>query len=124
VDDLGENRFGAWEGLTFEELESREDWRRFNTMRSRVRPPGGETMIEVQTRMVRQLECLASRHPDEPVAVVSHCDPLRAVLAHYLGVPLDHLLRFAIDPASVSAVELGAWAPRIVSLNGTGDIAI
>lgn len=124
VEDLGEMRFGAWEGLTFDELDSREDWRRFNTVRSRVRPPGGETMIEVQTRMVGQIECLASWHPDDVVAVVSHCDPLRASVAHYLGVPLDLLLRFEIDPASVSALEIGAWAPRILFLNGTGDVTI
>src|SRR5688572_27882304 len=56
VDDFGEMRFGEWEGLTFEELDRREDWRQFNTVRSRMRAPGGEMMIETQTRMVRQIE--------------------------------------------------------------------
>ena len=81
-------------------------------------------MIETQTRMVRQIECLATRHPGNVVAVVSHADPLRSVAAHYLGLPLDLLLRFELDPASVSVLETGAWVPRIRCLNGTGDVAL
>src|SRR5215212_9070508 len=40
--ELGELRVGAWEGLAIQELDQREDWRKFNSFRSGVRPPGGE----------------------------------------------------------------------------------
>ncbi len=78
--------------------------------------------MEVQTRMVRQLDCLADAHSEETVAVVSHGDPLRSVIAYYLGIPLDLLLRFEISPASVSVVEQHEWGPRVLCLNETGDV--
>src|SRR5690242_2083357 len=72
VEDLGEVRLGEWEGLSMAELQSREGWREFNQFRSGLRPPGGELMIETQTRVVRRLECLRKQHDGEMVALVSH----------------------------------------------------
>jgi probable phosphoglycerate mutase len=121
VDDLGEVHLGEWEGLTIAELDRREEWRRFNTYRSGTRIPAGELMIETQVRMVRQLDRLAAQHPDATLAVVSHGDPLRCVIAYYLGIPLDLLLRFEVGPASVSILEAARWGPRILCLNHTGE---
>jgi len=120
--ELGELHVGAWEGLSFQELEGKEEWRRFNAFRSGTRAPQGELMIEAQVRMVRQLECFQQRHSGEYVAVVSHADPLRAALAHYAGIPIDLALRLEISPTSVSVVELTDWAPRILCINSTGDV--
>jgi probable phosphoglycerate mutase len=124
VEDLGELRFGEWEGSSIADLDQLPEWRRFNTYRSAVRPPGGEFMFEVQTRMLRRLDCFRRQHPGEIVAIVSHCDPLRAVVAAWLGMPLDHLLRFDLDPASVSVAEAGDWGVRIRCLNETGDVPL
>lgn len=121
VEDLGEVHMGEWEGLSMAELDRRDDWKRFNTYRSGTRCPGGELMAEVQTRMVRQLGALQARHPAETVAVVSHGDPLRSVVAFYLGIPLDLMMRFEIDPASVTVVEAAEWGPRVLCVNITGE---
>jgi probable phosphoglycerate mutase len=117
--ELGEVRFGAWEGLAIAELEQRADFRRYNQFRSGIRPPGGELMIEVQGRMVRETVRLAERHNGETVALVSHGDPLRVLLAYCLGIPLDLLLRFEVGTASVSVVEMAEWGPRVMHLNLT-----
>src|SRR3569832_1923905 len=61
VNEFGEMRFGRWEGLSFQDLEHREEWKEFNVSRSLRSPPGGERMSEVQTRMVRQLEQLGQK---------------------------------------------------------------
>ena len=124
VDDLGEVHMGPWQGLTIAELDQREDFRKFNTYRAGARPPGGEMMIEVQTRIIRELHCLEERHPGETVAVVSHGDPLRSAAAYYLGIPLDLMQRFEIAPASVTAVEVADWGPRVLCLNETGDVPL
>jgi len=124
VDDLGEVRLGDWEGRAIADLDRDEEWRRYNVFRSGVRVPGGELMIETQTRMVRALTVLADRHRDESVAIVSHGDPLRCVIAHFLGIPLDLLLRFEISPAGVSVLEAGPWAPRLLCLNHSGEAAL
>ena len=124
TEDLSEVRCGGWEGAAIADLDQREDWRRFNAFCSCVRAPDGELMIEIQTRMVQQFESLCRRHSGETVAIFSHADPLRAALAHYLGIPLDLCLRIEISPASVSVLQIGDWAPRILCLNETGEIPL
>jgi probable phosphoglycerate mutase len=87
-----------------------------------VRAPGGELMSEVQTRMIAEIADIRQEHPGETVAVVSHSDPLRSVIAHYLSIPIDLILRFDISPASVSVVQLFDDGPRVLCLNHTGEL--
>jgi probable phosphoglycerate mutase len=122
--ELGELDPGEWAGQKIQELDRRDDWTRFNAYRSGTRPPGGELMIETQMRMARKIEEIRQRHNGEFVAVVSHGDPIRAALAHFLGIPLDLSSRLEIDTASVSAIELTDWPPRILCVNETGDVPL
>jgi probable phosphoglycerate mutase len=124
LDELGEIHYGDWEGKTMEELDRTDEWRRYNTVRSLVRPPGGEMMIEVQARMVDQMDRLMSRHPGETLAVVSHGDPLRTTLAYYLHIAIDTMLRFEIGFASTSILEFNPWAARVLCINHQGDLPI
>jgi probable phosphoglycerate mutase len=79
-------------------------------------------MLDVQRRMIDEMEALRLRHPGEYVAVVSHGDVIRATVAHYLGVPLDLFLRLEISPASVSAIQLGEMDTRVPIVNGTAPL--
>ena len=74
-------------------------------------------MGEAVARAVAGVEELAADHPDQVIAAVSHCDIIRGVIAHYLGLPLDNMLRFDIDPASVSRLVVGSWGARVMSVN-------
>jgi probable phosphoglycerate mutase len=123
-EDLGEFRFGDWQGRTFEELNHDPRWHRFNAARSTVRAPGGELMTEVQTRMTREIENLRRKHEGETVLLVSHADPLRSLIAHYLEFSLDLVLRFDISPASVSTVRFFGDSPSILCLNRTEEIFV
>lgn len=112
--------FGAWTGREIESLDGETDWKQFNAFRSGVGPPGGELMVAAQTRAVAALLSLATRHAAQTVVVVSHADVLRATLCYFAGVPLDFLLRLDIAPASVSAVAIDDWGPRLLTVNATG----
>ncbi|HEX2113289.1 MAG TPA: histidine phosphatase family protein [Alphaproteobacteria bacterium] len=109
--------FGAWTGRPMDTLEGDPLWRRFNMFRSTTAAPGGELMLDVQSRIVALLRELALRHPDSAVAIVSHGDVLRAAILHCLGMPLDLFLRIEIEPASISVVEVSEWSAKLVSLN-------
>jgi broad specificity phosphatase PhoE len=74
-------------------------------------------MDEAVSRAVTALEGLASNHPDQMIAAVSHCDIIRGVIAHYLGLPLDNMLRFDVGPASVSRIMVGNWGARVMTIN-------
>lgn len=110
--------FGAWTNRALAELDPLPEWKAFNARRSTAVPPGGELMLEVQARTVAELERLRALHEDRCVAVVSHADVIRALLAHLLGAPLDLLLRLHLDPATFSVVEAydeGDYAVRCIN---------
>ena len=118
-DAFTELDFGEWTGREIASLADDDHWRRFNAFRSATRPPGGELMLEAQARAVAALHALASRHPGETVAVVSHADVLRAALAYFAGAPLDLFLRLEISPASVSTLALHDWGAQLRAVNAT-----
>ena len=115
--ELDEIDLGEWSGQPFDALAGRDDWRLFNTVRSCTRAPGGELMLEVQARAVAFLQRLRGEHPSDAVALVTHSDVIKAVLAYYLGVPLDLAQRLEISPASVSVLALEEWGPRVLCVN-------
>lgn len=116
--ELNEIEFGAWTNRTLPDLRDVEDWRRFNLFRSGSVIPQGETMLEVQARMLRLIERLCVVHPEQTVALVSHGDVIKATLAHYLGVALDLFQRIEISPASVSVVRIERHGPQVLLVNG------
>lgn len=124
VPALIELDFGEWTGKTLDELAPDPLWRRFNTMRGTTRIPGGELALEVQARAVGALESLCARFPEGRVAVVTHADVIRSVVAHYLGIPLDLALRIEIDTASVTVLRRWPEWTTLRALNLTGDDVI
>jgi probable phosphoglycerate mutase len=121
VEAWNEVDFGEWTGRSLAELDQLPEWQRFNTFRSSTSIPGGETMAEVLGRVLRELDRLRDVHPAPTacVAVVSHGDVLRSLVAHTLGTPLDLFQRLEISPASVSTLEITERGPRLLLLNST-----
>ena len=114
---LTEVDFGDWTRKSLEELGRLDAWRQWNGFRSAAQIPNGESMVQVQSRIVAELERLRRLHPKTPVAIFSHGDPIRAALTWYLGMPLDLLSRLEIFPASVCVLSVSDWEARIRALN-------
>lgn len=117
MEGLDEIDFGDWTGKSFSELEGDEAWQQWNEARGSARCPGGESMTEAVARAVAAIESIATEQGEKTVVAVSHCDIIRGVIAHMLGLPLDNILRFDVDPASVSRIEVGRWGSRVRSVN-------
>lgn len=109
--------FGEWAGKTLADLDPQPHWQRFNSFRSGTRAASGETMIEVQARMVAFLDKVREESPGERVAIFSHGDPIRTVLCYYLGMPIDFYCRLEISPGSYSIVKVTEFAPEILGMN-------
>ena len=60
-------------------------WQRWNACRSMARPPRGETMAEVQARMLGELLHIHATEPGGQFILVSHAEPIRATLLHIWG---------------------------------------
>lgn len=117
AEPLNEVDFGRFKGRGFDELQTDPAWRRWNEERGEARAPEGECMLEVQNRVVSFMETTASLFAGRRIAMVSHCDVIRAALARFLGLPLAKILNFAVDPASVSRVAVGDWGGQVLSIN-------
>ena len=99
-------------------------WQVVVTSPSRIRFPGGESLLEMQQRMVATIEELAQRHRKQTIALVGHADPIKAAVSHYLGQPLDLFNRIDISPASVTILNLTVGRPpHLHTVNHSGDLS-
>ncbi len=101
MDELDVN---AWTGRSFDSLATDPAWNAWNSNRSAARPPGGESMVELQARVLAHLDSL-KHGVANAIVIVSHAEPIRAALLHCCGIPLDRFTEIEIDPASVSIVR-------------------
>lgn len=124
LEGFNEIDFGAWAGRTFDSLQDDVAWQQWNAFRSFSQPSDGEMMMLAQARAVHALYCLHQRHHDGVIAIVSHADILKAVLAYFLGMPVDLFRRLEIDLASVSVVRIDDEDVRVLCLNHTGELRI
>ena len=113
---------GEWTGGEIKELAKTDLWKTVQRAPSRARFPNGESLAEMQTRMVSALEAVVADHPGELVVVVSHADPIKAAIAHFTGVHLDLFQRIVVSPASVTVFELSAHGAALVKCNDTGSL--
>ena len=102
---IDEHDAGLWSGQTFDSLKRDSHWRSWNERRGEVRPPAGESMGELQLRVLGYLDWLAVQFPNESIVLVTHAEPIRAVLLHERGLPLDAFLQIEVPLGSVTMVS-------------------
>jgi len=122
--DLAEIDVGDWTGISLARARRRPEWEIVQRHPSGFRFPGGESFMELQTRMVAAVTRLAERHPGGTIVVVSHADPIKTLVAHAMGTPLDLFQRFVIAPASITVIAWRREAPLVLTINSLGgDLA-
>jgi len=114
---ISEIDVGEWEGRDFGSLQNDPHWTSWNNVRGVTRPPSGETMLEVQARVVGHMERVRGSHADQAVVLVSHGDVIKAALLYCLGMPIEGYRLFDISPASVSTLVIGDWGAKVLSMN-------
>ena len=114
--------YGEWTGGKLSDLAKTDLWKTVQRAPSRARFPNGESLAEMQSRMVTALEAVVAEHAGELVVVVSHADPIKAAIAHYTGVHLDLFQRIVVSPASVTVLELSQHGAVMVKCNDTGTL--
>jgi broad specificity phosphatase PhoE/ribonuclease HI len=128
VDRFSELDFGAWDGLTYDEVVRQwpDELVQWST-RPGVAPPDGESIAELTRRVRRAREEIVSRVPDGRAVVVTHVTPIKALLRIALDAPTSALFRLHLDPASVSIIDYfldGTSSVRLVNdtshLDGLG----
>ena len=118
--------FGAWEGLTWDEITER--WPEFRDQRATAaklyQPQGGETFERVCERVRAFLDDVR-RRPEEGVLVVTHAGVLHAVLA-VLGETLRDRpadgLSVSFSQASITRIAMNGDEARIITLNDVSHL--
>jgi probable phosphomutase (TIGR03848 family) len=119
---LLEADIGDWTGQELKAVGKTPEWKIVHSYPSGFRFPGGESFVEMQTRIVSALDRLRRAHPGETIVAVSHADTIKAAVAHALGTHLDLFQRIVISPCSVTAISYGEGGPTVLSVNSVGDV--
>lgn len=118
-EQLREASYGEWEGLTWEEVKEGfpEELERRTADPDDYPPPGGETLRQMQSRVMAELNAIVSKQAGKRILVVCHAGPCNAVVCSVLGVSWIKRTVWKISNASLNIVEIedGTW--RILTLN-------
>jgi len=114
---------GSWTGLRLDRVSKRPEWTTVQRYPSGFRFPEGESFVEMQARVTAALARMVEHHPGGVVVAVSHADPIKAALAHALGMHLDLFQRLAIAPGSITTIVYGAGGPTVLGMNALGEAA-
>lgn len=108
-----EMAFGAWEGLSREELLARfpAEAAVWASTPERITPPGGEALAAVDARVRAALADLRDRHHGDTVILVSHAIVTRLIVLAALGLGPERLWSVDASPAGITEIEYqDAWA--------------
>ncbi|MBX3047104.1 MAG: histidine phosphatase family protein [Anaerolineales bacterium] len=115
---LLESDLGEWQGKLLKTLQRDKRWATLQNKPSLFRFPGGEGMLEQQARLVAEIEALCTMHKSkDAIACVLHADPIKLIIAHYAGMPLDQFQRLSIATASVSTLYIEPGRAMLERLN-------
>jgi probable phosphomutase (TIGR03848 family) len=112
---------GTWTGARLDKVSKRPEWSTVQRHPSGFRFPDGESFMEMQARMTETLAKLVERHRGGVVVAVSHADPIKAVVAHALGMHLDLFQRLNVSPGSITTIAYSDGAPMVLGVNALGD---
>jgi len=120
---LMELDIGDWTGMSLKQAGHKPEWEAVQRHPSGFRFPRGESFVEMQARITDAIGRLVTRHRGETVVAVSHGDPIKAVVAHALGTPLDLFQRIVIAPASITVIAYRRGGVSVLTVNSMdGDL--
>ncbi|WP_210586799.1 bifunctional RNase H/acid phosphatase [Streptomyces sp. GESEQ-35] len=105
-DGLIETDFGAWEGLTFAEVQERhpDDLTAWLASPDAEPTGGGESFAATGARIAATRDKLVAAYAGRTVLLVTHVTPIKTFVRLALGAPPESLFRMELSAASLSAV--------------------
>jgi broad specificity phosphatase PhoE len=115
-----ELNYGDWEGRPVGDVPA-ETWQ---TWRADLdfRPPSGETLNELGTRVRTALDELVAQAERSNIVVVSHVSPIKAAVAWALDVTDQATWRTRLGQAAICQIGINAGVPQLIEFNTTAHL--
>jgi alpha-ribazole phosphatase len=109
---LREINQGEWEGLFVNTIKARyvDLWSQRAIEPANIRPPGGETVAEVATRVYAALDDISRLFPVDNILIVSHGLSLATIICRVQGIPVGQAYTVIPDNVQPFWVE---WKPSV-----------
>lgn len=116
---IRERSFGLWEGMSFDEIRNAYpvEFQAWSDNPLTHSPIGGESTIDVSSRVVKAIDEIIEKHKGKRIAVVAHGGVNRVILCRILGVPLENVFRIEQDFAALNIVEFWDDYPVVKAMN-------
>jgi len=121
LDGLNDMHFGVWQGLSIPDARKNysELFKIWRNSPQQVRIPQGETLDEVQNRVVATIDHLVTKHENETVALVTHRVVCKVLLCHVLGLDNSHFWQIAQEAAAINLFEIRGGRTIVLLINDT-----
>jgi len=121
VDDLREVDFGAWTGLSWQQVHEQFNVSAFDWlhMLEEGAIPGAESAANLRARVEPCLRRILTECRGQTAAIVCHGGVIRMLLAVLLQLPVPKLAHFDIEYASATVVECLPRRAEVELLNFT-----
>jgi 2,3-bisphosphoglycerate-dependent phosphoglycerate mutase len=110
---LRERNFGVFEGHTFSEIAARfpDEHRRWSSREPDFSVDGGESLLQVSTRIAAVLDSVAGRHAEGCILLVTHGGALDIIYRRVLGIDLHQPREWPTPNAAVNHLRFvnGRW---------------
>jgi len=122
--ELREVNFGQLEGLNFSEIsrlypEVAKLWAERST---KLKYPGGESLVEFNTRVSKFLSRLDKHTVGETILIVAHAGVLRTLVCQLLGIDPQRRWQIRLDLASLSIMETHQQGAILSLLNDVSHL--
>jgi alpha-ribazole phosphatase/probable phosphoglycerate mutase len=121
---LKEVGFGAWEGLSGDQLREKDP-----TLLSRFyhdpinnRPHGAEKLDTFNNRVQQAYTQALLEHLGEHILLITHAGVIRAILTQLLDAPLASMYRISIATASLSRIMIDDEKPPTIQFVGRNKV--
>ena len=123
---LVELDYGQWEGRTLSDVMENDSqaFDAWDATPARLAPPGGETGLAAQQRVVSFLDSLAPKHPQGRVLVTFHKTVCRLAICHVLGIaPDEYRRRLVLYNAALSTIRSRPHGWELITFNDTSHLS-
>ncbi|MBF0457900.1 MAG: histidine phosphatase family protein [Nitrospirae bacterium] len=123
---LRERHFGAWEGMTFDEIEAAypKEFASWAGDPLNFSPVGGESTQDVSLRTLPAFYSIVKDHENETIAVVAHGGVNRVILCDILGIPLSHIFRVEQDFICLNIIDFYDGVPVVKLMNYVPELCL